>query len=191
MTLPAAKNAVAAMRDFAAVKVKEGRDTLAAIVTRWADAIEPALSLPDAGAVACRTYAPDTKTWGPWIIASEPWPESDNAYMFERGYKIEYAYSGPAPASAEVTEAYERGKLDGYNSALGIAPPVGLAQPASSRVPAGFVLVPVEPTEAMVEAAERMADELPLSDWGKIVQPTPEQIYAAMLAAAPADAEGK
>lgn len=49
----------------------------------------------------------------------------------------------------------------------------------------GMVLVPVESTPGMIEAAERMADDLPLSDWGKIVHATPAQTYAAMLAAAP------
>lgn len=50
-------------------------------------------------------------------------------------------------------------------------------------VPEGYVLVPVVPTEAMLEAAMQREDDEPLSDWGEIVQAPHEAIYAAMLTA--------
>lgn len=54
-----------------------------------------------------------------------------------------------------------------------------------ARVPAGMVLVPREPTEAMLEAAAIREDDEPLSDWGKCVPAPHAEIYKAMLAAAP------
>jgi hypothetical protein len=56
---------------------------------------------------------------------------------------------------------------------------------ASLRVPDGFVLVPKVPTEAMVEAAMQREDDQPLNSWGNIVHAPHEEIYKAMLAAAP------
>src|SRR6185437_11963671 len=61
-----------------------------------------------------------------------------------------------------------------------------VAQPADSgRVPDGWVLVPVEPTKAMLDAAMAREDDEPLTDWGKIIPAPHAEIYKAMLAAAP------
>lgn len=57
---------------------------------------------------------------------------------------------------------------------------------ALPAVPEGWVLVPREPTEAMLEAAMQREDDEPLSDWGKLVPAPHAEIYAAMLAATPA-----
>ena len=46
-------------------------------------------------------------------------------------------------------------------------------------------VVPVKPTDEMLCAAMDAEDAKPLSDWGKVVQITYEETYAAMLAAAP------
>lgn len=46
-------------------------------------------------------------------------------------------------------------------------------------------LLPVTPTFAMVDAAYAMIDSLPPTDWGKLPIATPEQVYKAMLGAAP------
>lgn len=50
----------------------------------------------------------------------------------------------------------------------------------------GWKLVPVEPTDAMMQAAMQREDDEPLSSWGKIVPAPHDAIYRAMLAAAPA-----
>ena len=47
-------------------------------------------------------------------------------------------------------------------------------------------LVPVEPTEEMIAAAMQAHEDKPLTDWGKIVPANDDEIYRAMLAAAPA-----
>jgi hypothetical protein len=52
-----------------------------------------------------------------------------------------------------------------------------------------FVLVPREPTQAMLDAAMRREDDEPPSDWGKLVPASHAEIYRAMLAAAPPSAE--
>lgn len=54
-----------------------------------------------------------------------------------------------------------------------------------AAVPDGFVLVPVEPTEEMIDAAMQREDDEPLSSWGKSVPAPHSAIYRAMLAAAP------
>jgi hypothetical protein len=58
-----------------------------------------------------------------------------------------------------------------------------LAAP-SKEAGAEFVLVPREPTDAMIEAAEMREDDEPLSDWGKLVSAPHAEIYKAMIAAA-------
>nr|WP_313041257.1 hypothetical protein [Brevundimonas diminuta] len=52
------------------------------------------------------------------------------------------------------------------------------------------VTVPVEPTEAMIEAAEKAADDKPTNGWGNLVDLTPAETWAAMLSAAPAPEGG-
>lgn len=60
----------------------------------------------------------------------------------------------------------------------------------TAGVPEGWKLVPVEPTDAMMEAAMQREDDEPLSSWGKIVPAPHEAIYCAMLAAAPSASGG-
>lgn len=66
------------------------------------------------------------------------------------------------------------------------------AQPA--QIPEGYVLVPVEPTQAMEEAAERAESRHVIADkrltGGKDPQLSFKAAYAAMLAAAPGTKEG-
>jgi len=77
----------------------------------------------------------------------------------------------------------------GWNDALRQA--MDYAQPA--QVPDGYVLVPVEPTEAMEEAAERAESRHVIADkrltGGKDPQLSFKAAYAAMLAAAPSTKE--
>lgn len=76
------------------------------------------------------------------------------------------------------------GESDGYGAQLDrCADELDAALSAQGQD--GWVLVPREPTPEMIDAADKMADELPLSDWGKIVHATPGRVYAAMIAAAP------
>lgn len=49
----------------------------------------------------------------------------------------------------------------------------------------GWVWVPREPTEAMIEAAIDFEDALPPSDWGKMRHISHEETWEAMLKAAP------
>jgi len=107
MTLPAAKNAVAAMPKQATTLDGFCPDSsgspLGKSLTAWADAIEPALSLPDAGAVAWMTEESYFRLFGcdgnrsrrTVPIHAKP----------SRVAKIPVFTRNPAPASAEVTEA--------------------------------------------------------------------------------------
>jgi hypothetical protein len=77
----------------------------------------------------------------------------------------------------------------GYNT-LGAAMvrvvTAALRQPAQVGAgPDGWVLVPREPTEQMIEAAMQREDDEPLSDWGRMVPAPHAEIYKAMLAATP------
>lgn len=62
---------------------------------------------------------------------------------------------------------------------------------APGGVPDGWVMVPREPTEAMLDAAMTREDDEPLTDWGKIVPAPHAEIYKAMLAAVPSAPEGE
>lgn len=74
-------------------------------------------------------------------------------------------------------------------SELGRSTPLYTAPAAPAAAPAGWVLVPVEPTEEMIQAANDGDDAYTLRSFGPGVQRVmqgPEDHYAAMLAARPA-----
>lgn len=53
------------------------------------------------------------------------------------------------------------------------------------RIPGGWQLVPKEPTDLMIEAAYKKDDEWPANDWGNSIPAPFDEIYRAMLSAAP------
>jgi len=210
MTLPAAKNAVAAF-----VKLREGRtgldpDVIHAIGSsdglaelRLSDLRVLLESLNDAGAVAWVTesaLAALIKT------RNDDYPGTVEAWQkpTERATVPLYTH----PASAEVDDALtmracnayddslrKRGELTDENEseypAMYAALTAALAQPASSRVPTGWKLVPVEPTEAMIQAMHDVClADIPPDGHSEHYGPTTsanaiyKAQYAAMLAAA-------
>jgi hypothetical protein len=47
----------------------------------------------------------------------------------------------------------------------------------------GYVIVPKDPTEKMVEAAYHRSDDQPPNDWGNAVDAPFDELYRAMIAA--------
>jgi len=134
MTLPAAKNAVAAMRQKADERFGDGVRVVGADSLRaWADAIEPALSLPDAGAVAWLRYRPDgTPDWAEDCIAQDD--HFLDADLEREGYTLRPLFDHPAPASAEVDEAMVERALDAFNEAARQTSPTTMPDPSASWV---------------------------------------------------------
>jgi hypothetical protein len=62
-------------------------------------------------------------------------------------------------------------------------PPATTSAAAAGAIPAGYKLVPIEPTEAMVRAAHRR------EDGEEVYWPHPANAYRAMLAASPSPSE--
>lgn len=102
--------------------------------------------------------------------------------MTENEMTNQAAKTMPEPVTASMCPSSDYAK--GWNDCL-----AALSQTAG--VAEGWKLVPVEPTDAMMQAAMQREDDEPLSSWGKIVPAPHDAIYRAMLAAAPAASGGE
>jgi hypothetical protein len=121
---------------------------------------------------------------------AEPVAQADwRIGFFERWREAahEKGYAGIAEAITAAPTAPSLGE-DVVLAAVA-ANPNDVADQFDAPVPDGWVLVPREPTEAMLDAAMTREDDEPLTDWGKIIPAPHAEIYKAMLAAAPKSGE--
>lgn len=149
-------------------------------LTNMAKAEPVAWHITDGDAVSLSTRKIEADVW-----ASDPSYTVTPLYAHPSRGVVDEALAGRLEEISDsfdgAYEGWEKDRSDLYRAAAILRQAAAL--PA---VPEGWVLVPREPTEAMLEAAMQREDDEPLSDWGKLVPAPHAEIYAAMLAATPA-----